>query len=163
MWDTHLIRGKQAIVCQSQQYLYPPHMKSISSIFGVLLCKKMSVYHWLRIVQLGTHQHKERTYFSLVCLNFPSWSMWLPESKLITDIELWAWGTSKRTMTCFYEQHIFSPLYDRDCASFPWEIHWKLIVKINWKMCTAFAWCSIKSEMWPCTSQPCVFIHCTIK
>lgn len=50
-----------------------PHMQPISSIFGMLLCKKMSVDHRPRLLQLGTHQHKEGNllWFSLAHLNFP--------------------------------------------------------------------------------------------
>ena len=90
VWDTRLIRGKRgsgspaAAVAGS-----PPHMKPISSISVVVLCKKMSVYQRLRPVQLGTHRRTRARglfWFSLACLNFSSRSMWLPESKLIMDI-----------------------------------------------------------------------------
>lgn len=72
VWDTHLIREMRAMVLPVATVAgSPPHMKSISSIFGLHLCKKMSVYHWPRLLQLGTHHHDKEWslfWFSLACL-----------------------------------------------------------------------------------------------
>lgn len=78
-------------VCGSSSRISP--IWNLSALFlAFLLCEKMRVYHWPRLVQLVTHQRIERSlfWFSLACLNFSSWSMWLPESKLIMDI--WSAG-----------------------------------------------------------------------
>lgn len=137
-------------------------MKSICSIFGTLLCKPMSVYHWPRLVQLGTHQHKERSlfWFSLSCLNFPSWSMWPPETKLIMNISTVGLGCFERNNNFILWTTYFSLLlYDRGCASFPWEMHLKLLMNINPKMCIALAPFPVKSEMWQRTSQHVYFCN----
>ena len=62
--------------------------------------------------------------------------MRLPKRQVIMGIfELWALGILKGTIILLYEQHLTLPLWQgfsrASVASFPWEIHLKLMMKVN--------------------------------
>lgn len=112
---------------------YPPY-EIWQLYFCALLCKKMSFCHWLGLVQLGTHQHRERSlfWFSLDYLSFPSQNMCCPESKLIMDI----WITNlvhfeRNNNFPLWRTHFSFLLYGSDCASFPCEMLLKHVMKLK--------------------------------